>query len=58
MLLLLIPVLFCGCGMSNDEYIKECDKCKKAGYSCERLMNGFDYSIRGVNCVEKPKEKK
>ena len=42
-----------GCGMTNDEVIKEVDKCKKANMEPRVVMNLLSCQIVNILCVPK-----
>lgn len=38
--------------MTNDEFIKECNKCKTEGYACSTVYDSLTLARIGVECVE------
>jgi len=37
--------------LSNDEILKECNKCISNGYKCEYVYN-LDWSVKDIICVK------
>jgi hypothetical protein len=56
-ILAIVTVIFstmmAGCGMTNDEVIKEVDKCKKANMEPRVVMNLITYQIVNILCTPK-----
>lgn len=54
-IIIVLPLLLllAGCGLSNDEIIRETKKCKDAGMEVDVIYNGITYDIGKIQCVEK-----
>jgi len=48
---LIIILIISGCSMSNDEIIKEHEKCKNAGMSTIVNNNGYSNNVKSVVCM-------
>jgi hypothetical protein len=50
--LIILSIFFSSCNkLSNDEILKECNKCISNGYKCEYVYN-LDWSVKDIICVK------
>jgi len=57
-LILILSLFLAGCGsLSNDDIIKETQKCKEAGMSTITFINGLTSRIIEIQCAPKKDEK-
>ena len=58
-LLILVSLMSaCRHTLSNQEYMDQCDACKKRGYACQSTNYEFDGAIAYVHCEDMAKAKR
>lgn len=54
---LVVILAFVGCGMSNDDIIRETNKCRSAGMDTYEVINAFTYKTTDIICKPCEEEK-